>query len=115
MKKILLVNKNPKNLELLANFFNKNQIESLLASDYPTLDKLIREEFALALLDITGFDVNIWNYCKKLQEKNIPFLIISAKVSNDLTQTSIKEGAKGVLLKPLSPQKLLSLVKEFVA
>ncbi len=112
MKKVLILNKNQKNLELMSQFFHQHGITSCLAANYKDLESFLQDEdLGVALLDISGFDNNIWSYCQELRSRDIPFVLISATRTDKLDATSIKEGARGVLIKPLSPKQLLTLVQ----
>ncbi len=110
---ILAVNSNRRNLELLEQFLVKNGYAVVSAS---TLDEFAQalqgdKPIRLALVDITDFDPRIWEQCRDLHEKEIPFLIVSPRHISAVQQTEIPRGAQGVLVKPLAPQELLGLVR----
>lgn len=79
------------------------------ASDYTALDDALAKKglFEIVLMDITGFDAQIWERCKKIQEQNIPLLILSVKPNFALQQQGMLYGATGVIGKPV-------LLKDFV-
>jgi len=113
---ILTVNKNRRNLDLLAQFLGKAGYAAAPASDLEaftqTLDE--REDIRLALVDITGFDRHIWQPCETLRQQGIPLLIISPKMSSAIQQEGIRRGAKGVLSKPLATSELLGLIRQLL-
>jgi DNA-binding response OmpR family regulator len=117
---ILTLDCNRRNLELLSQF--------LVKAGYKTLPIVNLDELAcfldtcnadaptvgLALLDISGFGPQIWQYCARLQAKNIPLLIISSKQSSTLQQESLAHGARGMLVKPLVVKELLKIVATLI-
>jgi DNA-binding response OmpR family regulator len=110
---ILAVDRNPRNLELLAQFLGREGYGVLPA---PTLEDFDRslgrsEEVGLALVDIAGFDEGIWERCERLRAGGIPFLVLSARQSALVRQESLAHGARSVLVKPLVVAELLGVVR----
>ena len=68
----------------------------------------------LGLIDITGFDNSIWNYCEQLKNQQIPFLIISPRQSAEIQNQSFVCGASNLLIKPLVIKQLFSLIKSLL-
>ncbi len=110
---ILMVNSNPRNLELLEHFLAKAGYQTKGAASLEEANLRLEdaETPSLALVDIAGFDQRIWAFCESLRAREIPFLIISPRYSSALQQESITRGARGILVKPLAMQELLALVK----
>jgi DNA-binding response OmpR family regulator len=110
---VLTVDRNQRNLELLAQFLNKEGYETLQASTIEALEHIVdtTDSIGLALVDISGFDRSIWKCCEQLQTKGIPLLVLSPKQSAAIQQESFAHGARGVLIKPLVVKELLGLVK----
>ncbi len=110
---ILVVNHNSRNLELIAHFLEKEEYETLKIESLEKMDRVLagKQKISLALLDLAGFDNSIWVRCKQLQDKNIPFIIISPKQSMAIQQESVSHGAKMVLVKPLVVKELLGLIR----
>lgn len=110
---ILAVNSNVRNLELLEQFLVKNGYAVVKASNLDEFAQTLQSEerIRLALVDITDFDPKIWEKCKEMREKEIPFLIVSARQSSAIQQAGILRGAQGVLVKPLVTQELLGLMR----
>lgn len=115
-KKILIIGINPRNLELLGEFLNKQGYTSTEALNIEQIDIAleIKNDLALVLIDITGFHSSIWERCKKMQEQNIPFLIFSPKYDAIVQKESIEHGAKGCLTKPLVMRELSELIKKLL-
>jgi len=116
---ILIVNKNQKNIELPEEFLIKHGFNTKSATEIEDIEKaeLGCGCINLALVDITGFNSAIWEKLKELQKSGIPFIVISPKQVRDirLEAESMKAGARAVLLKPLTPNYLIGLVKELLS
>lgn len=109
----MVVAHNPKNVELLSQFFEKQDYRTSTASSLSEFDDLVKEETPanLALIDITGFDKSIWDRCEILRKKRVPFFIIFPKASDKVKDEGLSRGAKDVVVKPLSKDQLLKIVK----
>ncbi len=113
---VLAVNNNHRNLELLEQFLVKNGYAVTSAASLDEFAQALQggESIRLALVDITGFDPSIWEQCKGLHEKGIPFLVVSPRQSNAVRQTGMLRGARDVLVKPLANQELLALMQNLL-
>jgi DNA-binding response OmpR family regulator len=113
---ILLVNRNQRNLELLAEFLGKEGYALYTASSLEEFDQALAEEndVGVALVDITGFDQSIWQRCEQLRSRKKPFLVVSPRQSAAIQQASLSHGAKGVMIKPLAVQELMGLIKSML-
>lgn len=114
--KILTVDHNQRNLELLAQFLGKEGYET-----YPvtTLEEFAvaldeTDNLGLALVDISGFDRHIWEYCERLSEKGVPLLILSPKHIAHVQQDGLTHGAQGVLFKPLVVKEFTSMIRNMM-
>ena len=99
---ILCVGSNRANLELLSQQLVKEGYETVSAGSLEELDNSIQEkkDFAVALIDLSGFDQHIWERCKALREAKIPFIVISPQRSPICQTDSMKHGASCLLVKP---------------
>ena len=66
------------------------------------------------LLDLTGFDKDMWDRCERMRSLEIPFLVISPNPSQRAQQQGLASGAEEVLVKPLEMKELLALVRSLV-
>lgn len=109
---IIVVERNKRNLELLSDFLIKLGFETVPVDKLEELNKtlLSNQTYQMALIDVDGFDESIWNYCKRISEKEIQFLIIFPKQSSELKSLSFKHGASSVLSKPLVMKELANLI-----
>lgn len=109
---ILAVDRNHRNLELLSQFLGREGYQTRPAATLEEFDQALAEAngLGLALVDIAGFDREIWERCEGLRHHKIPFLVISPKQSAAIQQASLTHGARGVLIKPLVVRELLGLI-----
>jgi DNA-binding response OmpR family regulator len=110
---ILLVNSSRSNLELLAQQFGHAGYETLTAASLEELDQAIHgeERIALALVDISGFDQQVWQRCAELSKARTPYIVISPHRSPAVQRESMEHGASGLLVKPLEFKDLMEHVQ----
>jgi DNA-binding response OmpR family regulator len=110
---ILAVDHNPRNLELLSQFLGQSGYQILTAASLEEFDAALAkvEEIGLALVDIAGFDIRIWERCEQLRDRDTPLLVISGRQSAAIQEASLAHGAQGVLIKPLMVKELLGIIR----
>lgn len=110
---LLLINRLPRNLQLLADFLAKEGYPTVRAATYEEIDRALVNPplLAGALVDISGFDTEIWARCEQLRAAKIPFLVVSPRQSAAIQQASLSHGAKGVMVKPLVVKELIGVVQ----
>jgi DNA-binding response OmpR family regulator len=114
---IMVIEKNHRNLELMIAFLNQHGYRTLPVSVLnDELDVIIANESSLqlALVDISGYDSSIWEWCEKIRIQGVQLLILSQRQSIELTNESIKHGASGVLIKPLVMKELAALIRGLI-
>lgn len=113
---LLLVSHLPRNLQLLAEFLGKEGYATLTATNYEAFDHALTQPQAIdgGLIDIAGFDGEIWVRCERLRAAKIPFLIFSPKQSAAIQQASLTHGAKGVMVKPLVVKELVGVIQSIL-
>ncbi len=106
---ILIVNANRSELETLAKELEEEGYVTANASSPEEIDSAItgKNNIKLALLDLTGFDESIWERCDCMHEANIPVILITSQRSPGIQRDSMKHGASGLLIKPLSNKELI--------
>jgi DNA-binding response OmpR family regulator len=112
---ILVINHNRRNLELmtrlLTQFLEQRGYQVLATVSLETVDPVLcPHTIKLALIDISGFDARIWEFCQRLRQQQIPFLVISPQQQAAIQQASAISGAISCLTKPLIMKELLRLV-----
>jgi DNA-binding response OmpR family regulator len=115
-RNILVVEHNQKNAELIGNALYKFGFICSSASNYVTLDNALEKNdlFDIVLMDITGFDAEIWERCKKIHQLHIPLLILSAKPSAALQQHGMRYGARGIVSKPVILNDFVKLIYSLI-
>ncbi|SRR5579875_101499 len=113
---VLLVNRNQRNLELLAASLSKEGYATYAAATLEAFDQALMTEdnVEVALVDITGFDSSIWERCEQLRESRRPFLVVSPRQSAAIQQASLSHGSRGVMIKPLVIKELMRLIQSIV-
>lgn len=113
---ILLINHNARNLQLLSEYLTKEGYQARTACNYEEFDALLEQQTPLAgaLVDIAGFDAQIWKRCEQLRASKVPFLIISPKQSAALQQASLTHGARAVMIKPLVIKEFLGIIQSML-
>jgi DNA-binding response OmpR family regulator len=109
---ILVVNSNRGDLGLVSQQLEQAGYGTLSAASLEQFDQAIRgkEKIALALIDVSGFDHNIWERCDELSKAKLPFIVISPRRSPAIQRKSMEHGACGVLIKPLDFKGLMEHV-----
>jgi len=113
---ILLVNRNQRNLELLAKHLGRGGYAIATASSLEEFDRALDGEtdVGVALVDLTGFDQGIWERCERLRSKKAPFLVVSPSQSVAIQHAGLSHGARGVMSKPLAVKELMGLMKSML-
>jgi len=106
---ILVVDSNRSNLELVSQQLGQAGYQTLTAASLEELGQAIQgeEKIALSLIDISEFDRHIWESCEELHKAKTPFIVISPRRSPNIQRHSMKQGASGLLAKPLDFKDLL--------
>ncbi|WP_232210380.1 response regulator [Nitrococcus mobilis] len=69
----------------------------------------------LGVVDVTDFSTDVWSMCTRLQNHNIPFIVLSAPQTLNLDNHSLAYGATSVLRKPIAKSALLQLIHGLAA
>jgi DNA-binding response OmpR family regulator len=114
--KILVVEHNEKNADLISKALDKFGFECNPANDYQAVDVALSSSnsYDIILMDISGFDTEIWERCKKIHQLNIPLLIMSAKPSAALQQHGLRYGARGIIAKPVILNDFVKLIYSLI-
>lgn len=80
------------------------------------LEKALKENFDLIILDLMLPEMDGFEVCKKIrEEKNIPILMVSAKKDDIDKIRGLGLGADDYMTKPFSPSELVARVKAHMA
>lgn len=116
VKRILVVNSNSRNLDILKSFLEDNGYFFIGVSTYEDIEVEISQGLTidLVLLDITGFSSKIWDYCKIFSEKGIPVITLSPKNDPVVKKEGMIHGSRSILVKPLVMNEILNLIKNLL-
>jgi sigma-B regulation protein RsbU (phosphoserine phosphatase) len=113
---ILIVDDNPKNLQILGNYLHNEGYKVEFALDGKSaLDWIERTEFDLILLDIMMPGMDGFEVCKIIQsdpvKQKIPVIFLTAKVDTESIITGFDLGAVDYIIKPFNQKELIARVK----
>ncbi|HED08160.1 MAG TPA: response regulator [Ignavibacteria bacterium] len=116
MHKILIIDDLHENVFILQNRLEKENYEIISANDGETgIEKAKKELPDLILLDIMMPGKNGLQVCKELLEeettKNIPIIMVTAKVAADDIKIGLEAGAFDYIKKPFNKTELMARVK----
>lgn len=115
-KHIFFIDKNRNNVEIFCSTLEKYGYVCYSADNYEMIDEYLdtKPQIDIVLMDITGFDLNIWDRCKKIHSLGIPLLILSARPNLRLQQDSIKYGASAIIEKPVILKDFIKLINSII-
>jgi len=113
---ILIVDDNPKNLQILGNYLRKEGFKVEFALDgNSALDWIKRTEFDLVLLDIMMPGMNGFEVCRVIKndpvKQKIPVIFLTAKVDTESIVNGFDVGAVDYVIKPFNQKELIARVK----
>lgn len=117
--KILVVDDNVKNIEVIANLLSEKGYDIEYALNGPdALQLLDLEDFDLILLDIMMPEMDGFEVCKRIQndekKKGIPIIFLTAKTDIESIEKSFKLGGLDYVSKPFDTAELLARVKTHI-
>ncbi|SMO37597.1 Response regulator receiver domain-containing protein [Saccharicrinis carchari] len=117
--RILVVDDNPKNIQLLGNILNDNHYDLEVAlGGKEALQWLRHDKFDLILLDIMMPEINGFEVCEIIRqdpENNImPIIYLSAKNDKESTVQGFNVGGQDFISKPFDTSELLARVSTHI-
>lgn len=111
---ILVLNSNRSELEALTIELEQEGYITAGVSSVEEMESTIHDQknIRLALLDLTGFNISVWQLCDQLYKVKIPFIVIAPQRSPSIQRDSMKHGANGLLIKPLATRELIEYIHE---
>jgi two-component system sensor histidine kinase ChiS len=119
--KILVVDDEPINLQILLNQLSKNNYNVKVATNGKDALEAIEknEEFDLILLDVMMPEISGFEVCKRIREKfsphELPVVLLTAKNTREDIITGLSLGANDYITKPFDREELLARVKNYIA
>lgn len=114
--KVLIVDDNPKNLQVLGTSLRSENYSVEFATNGETAMNWIKEDdFDIILLDVMMPDQDGFEVCKKIREEidseTLPIIFLTARSDEESTINGFKVGAQDYVTKPFSSPELLARVK----
>ena len=115
-ERILIIDDNPKNIQVVASILNQNGYDSEFALNGSSgLNWLETELFDLILLDIMMPDEDGFEVCKLIrsnsQFKDIPIIFVTAKADRESLVMGFEVGGDDYVVKPFDTKELLARVR----
>lgn len=119
MGQILIVDDNPKNIQLLGNILTEKGYDVEYAINGREAFEVAEEEdFDLILMDVMMPEMDGYEACRKIKQLedkiDIPIIFITAKTDIDSIQTGFKSGGVDYITKPFNAVELLARVDTHV-
>jgi DNA-binding response OmpR family regulator len=117
MSKILIIEDDEAIADLERDYLELSGFEvSVCNSGSVGLEKALKEDFSLMVLDLMLPGTDGFEICRQVrEEKNIPILMVSAKKEDIDKIRGLGLGADDYLTKPFSPSELVARVKAHLA
>lgn len=117
MSKILIVEDEETIADLEKDYLELSGFEVEVTNDGETgLEKALKDEYSLFILDLMLPGVDGFEICKKIrEEKNTPIIMVSAKKDDIDKIRGLGLGADDYMTKPFSPSELVARVKAHLA
>lgn len=114
--KILLVDDNPKNIQVLGNILHNQGYNTEYAlSGMEALEWMKDENFDLILLDIMMPIMDGYEVCETIRKNhafdNVPIIFLTAKTDKESTIKGLKLKAQDYINKPFNSEELLARIK----
>lgn len=113
---ILAAARNPRHLELVAQFLSKEGDCVKSANPLAAIAIALSQAKAigLALVDMDGFYRRVWKRCERIRDRQIPFLLLLPQQSVAIEQQNLAHGMQSTLVKPLVVKKFLGIVRSLL-
>jgi DNA-binding response OmpR family regulator len=117
LSRILIIEDEVSIAELEKDYLELSGFEVVMETKGDTgLDRALKEEFDLVILDLMLPNVDGFEICKKIRAvKNIPVIMVSAKKDDIDKIRGLGLGADDYMTKPFSPSELVARVKAHLA
>jgi two-component system, OmpR family, response regulator len=116
---VLLIDDNKEITEMISFFLDSQDISCRVANNgREGLLKIKNEKYDVILLDLTMPEFSGWDIFNNLLRENLLFknniiLFTASYISDDDIQKMIDKGAKGIIKKPISIDKIIETIEKF--
>jgi DNA-binding response OmpR family regulator len=120
MKRILVVDDNPKNIQVVSNILSKENYEIEYAQNGEEAVEIVEEEyFDLILMDVMMPKMDGYEACGKIKamslKSGIPVIFLTSRTDADGIAKGFKSGGVDYIFKPFNVEELLARVKTHIA
>ncbi|MBN1182541.1 MAG: hybrid sensor histidine kinase/response regulator [Bacteroidales bacterium] len=120
MNKILIVDDNPKNIQVLGNILSERNYDIEYAQDgLEAIEMVKSENFDLILMDVMMPEMNGYDACisiKKLKDKaDIPLIFLTAKTDEESIVYGFECGGADYVTKPFKTTELMARIETHLA
>ncbi|MGM0437022.1 MAG: response regulator transcription factor [Bacillota bacterium] len=114
--KVLIIDDNSKVVEIIKDYFQKENFAIISASTGKAgIKKTNNENPDIVILDINLPGIDGWKVCKKIRENSeLPIIILSKKNEDKDKIKGIKLGADDYVTKPFNPEELIVRTKSIL-
>lgn len=111
--RILVMDGNERNADLLAEFLTERGYTPAVATDLDGAEDRLSdaESYAFAIVDIDRFDSPVWPYCDRLEDHDVPFVVLSGISDRSLRRKCRDRGADAFVEKPIPKRTLRELIR----
>ena len=116
---VLLIDDNKEITEMISFFLDSQDVSCKVANNgREGLDKIKNEKYDVILLDLTMPEFSGWDIFndllrEDLLKKNNIILFTASHISEENIQKMIEEGAKDIIRKPISIDKIIETIEKF--
>ncbi len=117
--RILLVDDNPKNIQVVANIlsFHKYEVEYAM-NGRDALEWISKDRFDLVLLDVMMPEMDGFEVCQAIKRnenfRDIPVIFLTARYDPDSVKKGFDCGAVDYIIKPFNPVEIVSRVNTHI-
>ncbi len=120
MNRLLIVDDNPKNIQLLGNILSENNYEVEYAlNGKDALNALQSDDFDLILMDIMMPEMDGFEACKRIKQldnkKDIPLIFLTAINESESISHGFELGGVDYLTKPFNTNELLARINTHIS
>lgn len=109
---LVVADRNTRNVEVLDRFLARAGYRVVQADSRERLEGCLSDPSGVVavLLDVASFGPSGRDLCALLRGRGVPFFLVTQASHPDLQARALALGARGALVKPLSPGALRSLL-----
>ncbi len=114
--KILVVDDEPKILEAVRSYLEKNEYQVYMATDGEEALKVFNTVYpSLVILDLMLPKISGEEVCQRLRKiSRVPIIMLTAKITEEEVINGLKLGADDYITKPFSPRELVARVEALI-